>query len=203
MNQKVKPSPRLAPLAPDLHPQLKASFDATIKRMGFLPNSMLIMQRRPKIVEAFTALGAAIRSSDCEVEPGLMALISHVCSRAAGCQYCMAHTAHGASHRIKDEKLAAVWEYRTSPLFSEKERVALDFALAAGSVPNDVTNELMAQMKKHWSENQIVDITALIAMFGFLNRWNDTMATPLEDEPIKIGEKFLASHGWNAGKHQA
>ena len=203
MDQKVIPSPRIAPLAPDLHPELKEAFDATIQRMGFLPNSMLIMQRRPKIVKAFVAMGAAIRGSDCEIEPGLMALISHVCSRAAGCQYCMAHTAHSASHRVEDAKLAAVWEYRSSPLFSENERVALDFALAAGSVPNDVTNELMAEMKKHWTENQIVDITALIAMFGFLNRWNDTMATPLEDGPIEVGNKFLASHGWGVGKHKA
>jgi uncharacterized peroxidase-related enzyme len=203
MDQKTKPSPRVAPLPADLHADLKESFESTRQRMGFLPNSMLIMQRRPKIVKAFTALGAAIRSPDCEVDPGLMALISHVCSRAAGCRYCMAHTAHSAEHRAGDEKLAAVWEYRTSPLFSEKERVALDFALAAGSVPNDVTDELMAEMKKHWTENQIVDIAALIAYFGFLNRWNDTMATPLEAEPIEIGEKFLAPHGWSVGKHVA
>src|SRR5947209_11364789 len=117
MDQKVKPSPRLAPLPENLHPELKGPFDATRERMGFLPNSMLIMQRRPKIVQAFTALSAAIRSPDCEIDPGLMALISHVCSRAAGCQYCMAHTAHGASHRVEEAKLAAVWEYQTSPLF--------------------------------------------------------------------------------------
>ena len=203
MDQKVKPAPRIAPLSPDLHPELEESFEATKKRMGFLPNSMLIMQRRPKIVKAFVEFGAAIRSSDCEIEPGLMALISHVCSRAAGCQYCMAHTAHGAAHRVEEAKLAAVWEYHSNPLFSEKERVTLDFALAAGSVPNDVTDEMMAEMKKHWSENQIVDIVALISMFGFLNRWNDTMATPLEEGPIEVGNKFLAPHGWSVGKHGA
>ena len=36
---------------------------------------------------------------------------------------------------------------------------------------------------------------------GFLNRWNDTMGTPLEAEPIEIGEKYLAAHGWRVGKH--
>ena len=79
--------------------------------------------------------------------------------------------------------------------------MALDFALAAGSVPNDVTDEMFAEMRKHWSEDQIVEIAAVIATFGFLNRWNDTMATPLEAEPIAVGEKFLAPHGWSAGKH--
>ena len=60
---------------------------------------------------------------------------------------------------------------------------------------------MFALLKKHWTEEQIVEIVGVIAVFGFLNRWNDTMATPLEDEPIEVGEKFLAPRGWSAGKH--
>lgn len=116
----------------------------------------------------------------------------------------MAHTA-GAALRlgIDDQKLAAVWEYRSSPFYTEAERVALDFSVAAASQPNDVNDELFARMKQHWSEGQIVEITAVIALFGFMNRWNDTMATPLEEEPIEVGEKHLAGHGWTVGKHKA
>jgi hypothetical protein len=47
----------------------------------------------------------------------------------------------------------------------------------------------------------VVEIVGVIAMFGFLNRWNDTLATPLEDAPLEFGEKHLAAHGWDAGKH--
>ncbi len=116
----------------------------------------------------------------------------------------MAHTA-GASLRlgVDEAKLAAIWEYRTSPLYSEAERVALDFALAAASQPNAVTDELFDEMKQHWSEDQIVEIAACVSLFGFMNRWNDTMATPLEEEPLEIGEKHLARHGWEVGKHKA
>jgi hypothetical protein len=56
-------------------------------------------------------------------------------------------------------------------------------------------------MRRHWSEVQIVEIAAVVAVFGFLNRWNDTMGTPLEEEPIEVGAKYLAAHGWSAGKH--
>lgn len=114
----------------------------------------------------------------------------------------MAHTA-GASLRlgIDEKKLEAVWGYRTSALFDEKERVALDFAIAAASQPNDVSDEMFDQMKRHWTEGQIVEIAGVVAMFGFMNRWNDTMATPLEAEPIEVGEKHLAAHGWTIGKH--
>jgi alkylhydroperoxidase family enzyme len=115
----------------------------------------------------------------------------------------MAHTAGGSLRfGIEEKKLAAVWEYRTSPLYTEAERVTLDFTIAAASQPNDVTDELFEKLRRHWTESQIVEIVATIALFGFLNRWNDTMATPLEAEPIEVGEKYLAPHGWNVGRHQ-
>jgi alkylhydroperoxidase family enzyme len=116
----------------------------------------------------------------------------------------MAHNAGGSlGSGIKDEKLAAVWEYKTSPLFTDAERVAIDFAIAAASQPNEVTDELFDRMKKYWSEGEIVEITSLIAYFGFMNRFNDTMATPLEEEPAEIAEKHIAAHGWKIGKHRA
>lgn len=114
----------------------------------------------------------------------------------------MAHTA-GASLRlgVDEKKLEAVWDYRSSPLFSEAERVALDFAIAAASQPNDVDDALFARLKRHWSEGQIVEILGVVSMFGFMNRWNDSLATPLEEEPVEVGEKHLARLGWKPGKH--
>lgn len=104
---------------------------------------------------------------------------------------------------MSDEKLAALWEFRTKPLYIEAERVALDYALAAAAVPNDVTDELFGDMRRYWDEDQIVEITDIIAVFGFLNRWDDTKATPLEEEPIEVGGRFLARHGWSIGKHHS
>jgi hypothetical protein len=69
-------------------------------------------------------------------------------------------------------------------------------------VPNAVTDEMFTELRKHWTEEQIVEIVGVIATFGFLNRWNDTMGTPLEDEPLAVGEKYLASRGWTPGKHR-
>ncbi len=202
MEQKVKPSPRVAPLPPEHTPELKDAFDSMKKNLGFVPNSMLILQRKPKIAKALAQLTASIWEPGGEVERGFKRLVAHVASRTAGCRYCMAHTAGGALHfGIEERKLAAVWDFRISPLFSEAERVALDFTIAAASVPNGVTDEMFSAMRKHWNENQIVEIIAVISTFGFLNRWNDTMGTPLEEEPLAVRAKFLAPHGWNAGKH--
>jgi len=202
MDQRTRPAPRLAPLPVDHTPEMQELLEGTRKRMGFVPNSQLTMQRKPKLLRAYSQLTAAIWDPDGKVDRKLKRLISHVASRAAGCQYCMAHTAEGAAKLgVDQQKIDAVWDYQTSPLFSAAERAALDVAVAAGCVPNAVTDETFVELRKHWDEEQIVEIVAVIALFGFLNRWNDTFATPLEDEPLEYGETHLASQGWDAGKH--
>ncbi|MBI4177998.1 carboxymuconolactone decarboxylase family protein [bacterium] len=197
-----RPAPRLQPLPPDPgFADVFARFAAACG--GFIPNAMLIMQRRPKMLRAFIQMGGAVSDPETsEVDAGFKRLIALVASHAGGCRYCMSHNAalvRGSV--IEDAKLDAVWEYRTSPLYTEAERIALDVALAAGGVPNAVTDEMFAKLRENWSDGQIVEIVAMIALFGFLNRWNDTFATPIEDGALAAGEKYLAPHGWEPAGH--
>ncbi|MBA3773932.1 MAG: carboxymuconolactone decarboxylase family protein [Ramlibacter sp.] len=195
--------PRLQPLPPETTPELKAHFDFFLSTLGVMPNSVLTMQRKPKLVQAFAQLNAAVMDPAGEVDLGFRRLVGHVASKAAGCLYCQAHTLLGAHNfGVSDEKLAAVWTYATSPLYTDRERVALDFALAAAAQPNAVTDEQFAQLRQHWSESEIVELLGVVAMFGFLNRWNDTMATPLEAVPAEVARKAVGGQGWDAGKHR-
>jgi uncharacterized peroxidase-related enzyme len=195
--------PRIDALPPETTPELKVTFDTYAKYLGYPPNSVLIMQHRPKLVKALAQMAQAVWDKESAVDLGFKRLVAYMASRTHGCNYSMAHAAE-ASHRVgmSEEKLEAVIDYKTSPLFSEAERVALDFAVAAASQPNAVTDELMKEMKKHWSDAQIVEITGAVALNGFLNRWSDTLAVPLEPEPIAFGEKHLKKHGWSVGKHR-
>ncbi len=192
----------LKPLPPETTPELADTFRHFESILGFVPNSLLTMQRRPAIVRAFGELTAAVMDPQGSVDPGFKRLLAHFSSRAAGCQYCEAHSLIAAGiSGVPDDKVDAIWEYQTSELYSEAERVALDFALAAGSVPNAVDNELMDRLKTHWRDDQIVELLAAVCLYGFLNRWNDSMATDLEDAPRKLGERLLSSGGWTGGKH--
>ena len=192
----------LEPLPPETTPELKDDFDIFVRILGFIPNSLLTMQRMPGMVKGFGELTKAVMNPEGAVDLGFMRLIAHFASRAAGCQYCEAHSLVAAKiHGVSQEKLDAIWEYRDSDLYSEAERAALDFALAAGSVPNAVDAELMDRMKIYWSEQQIVQILGAVCLYGFLNRWNDSMATDLEDSPRAMGERVLAQGGWTGGKH--
>ncbi len=190
------------PLPAETHPELKDDFAIFEQILGFVPNSLLTMQRRPKVVQGFGVLTKAVMDPEGKVDLGFKRVIAHFASRAAGCQYCEAHSLIAAKiHGISDDKVAAVWEYNSSPLYSDAERVALDFALAAGSVPNAVDADLMSRMREHWTDEQIVEILAAVCLYGFLNRWNDSMATSLEDGPRTLGEAVLARGGWDGGKH--
>ena len=192
----------LDPLPAETTPALKDDFAIFERILGFIPNSLLTMQRMPGMVKGFGELTRGVMDPEGPVDLGFMRLVAHFASRAAGCQYCEAHSLIAAGiHGIGQEKLDAVWEYQTSPLYSPAERVALDFALAAGTVPNAVDADLMKRMKQHWSEEQIVQILGAVCLYGFLNRWNDSMATDLEDAPRKMGERVLARGGWTGGKH--
>jgi len=193
---------RIAPLQREQTEDSKTVFEIAEAVMGFVPNSMLIMGRDPDLLAAFAQLSAIIIVRPGRVDPGLKALVMYVVSRSAGCQYCVAHTANLAAMRaIPVRKVEQVWLYETSPEFTEDERSVLRFAQAAGQVPNAVTEAHFADLRRHFDEDQIIEIVAVIAFFGFLNRWNDTLATSLEPIPRDFAERHLGATGWTLGKH--
>ena len=195
---------RVKPLDLQDVPELAEVFRPAEERMGFVPNSMRTMARNPEIVKAFSALGKAIMKDAGAVPLSLKNMIGHVASLAGGCQYCQAHTANNAGRKGSDleaEKIANIWAYETSPLFSEAERAALAFAQSAASTPNMTSDEQVDGLRAYFSDTDIVEITAVVSFYGFLNRWNDTMATELEETPRATGEALLKDAGWEIGEH--
>lgn len=169
--------------------------------MGFTANDVLTMARWPELLRAMAPVVDIIYSEG-EVEIGLKRLVALVASTAAGCRYCEAHTAHGsAAAGVDREKIAAVWEFETSPLYSDAERAALRVARGSGSHPNDVSDADFAELLRHFGERGALEVVSIVALFGFLNRWNDTLATRLEEVPGDVAGRLLGQQGWTAGKH--
>lgn len=177
----------------------------TIERLGFLPNSQRIMAHKPELLVGINELyKATMHRTEESVSPGLLYLVGNASSLAAGCMYCVAHSGGAANHSGEDAaKIAAIWEFETSDLFTEAERVALRFAQAASSVPNMATEEDFEALREHYTDYQIVELLSIICLYGFFNRWNDALATPLEDGPRAFAEKTIGDQGWTAGKHAA
>lgn len=180
---------------------LEPIFQMVEATMGFLPNSMLTMAHWPELVQAFAGLGGTVLVGG-ELEAELKQLVAMVSSNAAGCRYCQAHTSHNAQRSgASPEKIQAAFEFESSELFTEAERAALRVAVHAGMNHNAVEPAHMQSLQEHFSDRQCVEIVAVISLFGFLNRWNDTMATTLEETPRKFASDTLATKGWEVSKH--
>ncbi len=195
--------PLVQPLPADTNPEVAELAKFFNETLGFCPNSILTMMRRPAIAKAFINLNMAVLANEGRVTSALKRLIAYVSSNVTGCRYCQAHTIRAAErYGAEQEQMENVWEYRTHPAFSEAERAALDLAVAASNIPNDVDESLMARMNEHWDEGEIVEIMGVIALFGYLNRWNDSMGTVMEPGAIESGEQWLSQTDWEVGKHQ-
>jgi len=193
--------PHLDPLPWDAVPQFRERFEHYQNTRGFVPNSILTMARRPAIAEAFMDLNRAVLYEG-TVPEELKMLVSLVTSQASGCRYCQAHMTNLSSiYSASDEKIRAVWDFETSPLFSPAERAALRLGYHSALVPNEVTAADFDELKRHFDESQIVEIVGTIALFGYLNRWNDTMATQLETKAVDVANRAIGAVGWTAGKH--
>jgi uncharacterized peroxidase-related enzyme len=190
------------PLPWDATSQFQERFEHYRKTRGFVPNSIRTMARRPAIAEAFMQLNQAVLYEG-TVPAELKMLVSLIASQAAGCRYCQAHMANLSSiYAASDEKIRAVWDYPSSTLFTAAERAALRLAHHASLVPNETSHEDFAELRRHFDDGQIVEIVATIALFGYLNRWNDTMATTLEDRAASVAQRVVGPLGWGPGKHQ-
>lgn len=182
---------RIRPLTLDELPESRrGAMRAAEQLMGFVSNDSLTMARSPALLEAFAGLVRTIYAPG-RVDDGLKRLIGLVVSSAAGCRYCMGHTAFTSQrHGVDEAKLAAVWEFERSALFSDAERAALRVALHAGQCPNGVTDDMFAELARHYDETAQLEIVSVIALFGFLNRWNSTLATDLESMPAEALESL-------------
>jgi len=168
--------------------EAKPLFDFAKNMMGFTPNDAYDMARNPAILKGVAAMCGAIYAPG-EISQGLKRLIGHIASTAAGCTYCQIHTAHGAHEQgEEDVRILAAWDYESSELFTDAERAALRVAQAGAMTPSEVTDAQFASLRKHYSDAQIVEIVAVISMFGFLNRWNAIMDTDLETVPLDYSE---------------
>jgi len=195
--------PLVPPLSPESDPEVAELATFFNETLGFCPNSVLTMQRRPAIAKAFIQLNMAVMQNQGRVTSALKRLIGYIASTAAGCNYCQAHTIRAAErYGAEAEKLQHAWEYRTHPAFSAAERAALEFARAASVVPNQTDAEVAKALQEHWDEGEIVEILGVIALFGYLNRWNDSMGTTLESPAIESGRQWLQNTTWQVGKHQ-
>ena len=194
--------PLVDPLRDISDPEVKELVDFFNETLGFCPNSVLTMQRRPGIAKAFVQLNVAVMENHGKLTSEFKRLIAFVSSNTAGCRYCQAHTIRAAErYGASSERLENIWDFENKHYFSNAEKAALRFTQEASMIPVNVAEDTEKQLHVYWSDDDIVEIMGVIALFGYLNRWNDVMATSLEGDANTSGKDLLKGISWVPGKH--
>ncbi len=192
-------NPLVHPLKSD-DKELNKLIDFYNETLGFCPNSIKTMFMRPPIAYAFINLNKAVMENKGNVTSKIKRLIGYLTSTVTGCNYCRAHTIRAAERYGSNlDQLNEIWNFRKSKRFNEKEKAAFEFAIAASSIPNKVDEQISSELKKYWDDGEIVEILGVISLFGFLNRWNDSMGTPIEDGALESGKAYIKD--WHPDKH--
>ncbi|MGA0083490.1 MAG: carboxymuconolactone decarboxylase family protein [Gammaproteobacteria bacterium] len=187
----------------ELHsPALQKLAELFNETLGFCPNSILTMQKKPELAEAFVSLNIAVMKNNGSITSEQKRLFAFLSSSTTGCRYCQAHTLLAAErYGASKERLENIWDFENQDCYTESEKAAFRFVIAASKVPVAVTEDIESEMKTYWSDNQIVEIMGVVALFGYLNRWNDVMGTTLEDAAVSFASKNIKN--WSIGKHSS
>ena len=154
----------------------------------------------PEMYAKLKELQAMIFLSGPGIELNLM--VFTVSSLAAGCRHCQAHGAFGLDRiGVPLEKIQGLWQFETSELFSDRERAALRLGIAGGQTPNAIGPEHHAELREHFSDEEARTLIGVVALAGFMNRYNDSLATVTDAESRDWAETHLGGLGWHIGKH--
>ncbi|MAJ37965.1 MAG: peroxidase [Flavobacteriaceae bacterium] len=194
--------PLVSPLDRNATKQAQTMAEFYEETLGFTPNSLFTMMHRPRIANAFVEMNQAVMENKGRITSAMKREIAYLSSMTTGCRYCEAHAIRAAERYGSSQgRMLNLWDYKKHQAFSEADRAMFDLAIAASQVPNGVNDEIAEAARQHFDQGEIVEILGVVALFGYLNRWNDSMGTALEKDAADSADNILGSNGWVIGKH--
>lgn len=168
--------PRIQPVSPgDADPLVKSAFRGAKKRLGVVPEPFAISAHHKGIMAGQTAFELALERSH-RVEERLKDLATLKAATVVECEFCMDIGSHLARRSgLGDAELLALADHRSSDVFSDVEKLVIDYADAMTRTPLGVTDDLVAALHEHFDERQIVELTGVIAWENFRARFNGAM----------------------------
>src|SRR5215469_16011208 len=103
-------------------------------------------------------------------------------SKLNECHYCVSHhTPFLVVEGVSPAGVGRILDYRSHPELDERDKLVVEYAIAAWERPNRVPDLLFTRLRAHFSEAQIVELTLRITLCGFFNKFNDALG--IEEEP--------------------
>jgi AhpD family alkylhydroperoxidase len=156
-------------------PRMMKKLAGRIPQDGSGMEPIEIWAHQPKMMMGMGRFNQAVRKGK-SVDERLKNLVELKGAQMIGCEFCVDLGSQICRNSgLSDEELLALPRYRQSDLFTDREKLALDYAVAVMRTPVEVTDELFAQLKEHFSNKQLVEITAHLTLVN-LDRFNAAFA---------------------------
>lgn len=172
---------------------LRPIFQAQRRRYGALLDSALVWAKAPRLLFGLSVLYAMIDRKASPLAPALRSLVTVRVSQINHCPFCVdINSATLLERGMPQNKLLAIDKWRSNALFSEEERVALDYAEAITVTGRDVDDPLFSRLRGHFDEEAIVELTGLIAFQNMSSKFNSALAIPPQGFcmlPDEMGEE--------------
>jgi len=153
-------------------PLARYAFWYSRRHYGHVVEPTRVFAHHPLLLGGYGTLELAVERSD-RVEPRLKALAELKAATMTGCEFCIDIGAKlGQDSGVSERQLREFLIYRESDAFSPLERLVIDFAAAMTRTPVDVPDDLFAQLREHFDDAQLVELTAGIATENFRARFN-------------------------------
>jgi len=154
-----------------LGPGMMKKLTGRAPRDGSGLEPMEIWAHQPKMMFGMGKFNQAVRKGK-SVDERVKNLVELKGAQMIGCEFCVDLGSQICRNSgFSDEELLALPRYRQSDLFTEREKLALDYAVAVMRTPVEVTDELFARIREHFNDEQIVEITALLTVVN-IDRFN-------------------------------
>jgi alkylhydroperoxidase family enzyme len=150
----------------------RAAYAYARRDLGKVPEPLAVTAHHTGITAGYCAFEAAIDRAR-RVPARLKLLGEMKAAMMAGCEFCIDIGAFLMDrHEVPAEQVRALAEHRESDAFTDLERLVIDYAEGMTSTPVDVSDELVAALREHLDEGQMVELTATIAIENYRARFN-------------------------------
>ena len=181
----------------EVTPDIAALFDKVFAQRGNVPNMFRVMAHRPEIFATMQAHFAAVLNTG-TVSTRLKELIIVRTSQINETLYCLAsHTILAKGLGWNDDQLAHLAEWPQRDDFTPAEKAALRLAETVTRDAHAVTDEQFSELRRYYSEGEIVELLCAIGLFNYFNRFNNA----LQMEPTRPGEGGPAAAASTAAAH--
>jgi AhpD family alkylhydroperoxidase len=165
----------------DLSPDLAAIYERFAGAYGPFRNQVAVFAHVPAALRHLMSMLIELREA-ATLPKRVLELAIVTVSKLNGCNYCVAHhTPFLAIEGVSCAGIERVLDYRDHPEFDDRDKLVVEYAIAAWERPSRIPDALFARLYGYFSEAQVVELTLRITLCGFFNKFNDALA--IEEEP--------------------